>query len=99
MRITSTIEDLDEDRWQYVQRLVKTFYEFTEDMTRVCVTFVRGAEERHAEMPLGAYTGLMMGLGLVKTSVRLSQILTDLAAGMDTSQGVESPETSRKADQ
>ena len=71
MRITATIEDLDEKRWDYLHRAGKTSYEFPEDAIRVCATFVGENEVRHVEMPLGAFIGLLMGMSLIGFSTRV----------------------------
>lgn len=63
-----TITDLDEELWTYLQRNVRTEYEIPEGAVRVCLTFSREGEERHAEMPMAAIVGLLMGLGMVSAS-------------------------------
>jgi hypothetical protein len=64
VKIQAIVTEIDQARWDYVQRAVLLEYQFPERATRVCVTFARGEEERHAEMPLAAFSALMMGLSL-----------------------------------
>lgn len=64
VRAQMTLTDLDDDRWNYLQRNVRAEYQIPEGATRLCLTFSRGTEERHVEMPLGALIGLLVGLGM-----------------------------------
>jgi hypothetical protein len=77
MRVNAIVTELDEDRWDVIQKAVNTSYDIQKGATRVCVTFVHGELERHAEMPLGVFTGLMVSLGL--TGV-VSNVCTAMAA-------------------
>lgn len=65
MRIQMTMTEVDEERWAYLQCAVQAEYRIPEGATRVCLTFSRGEEERHVEMPMGSTVGLLMGLGMV----------------------------------
>lgn len=85
MQIKVTIEDLSQEHWEYVQRVVRTSYEFSENTVRVCATFTRGEEERHVEMPMGVMTGLMVALVSLVANKRMSAIL----AGLDPTDTVK----------
>lgn len=68
MRIRTTIADLSETQWRLINETVRTEYQFGERNTRVCVIFKRGSEERHTEMPLANYVGVLVGLGMASPS-------------------------------
>lgn len=68
MRLQITVTELTEGQWALLQDQVKTSYEFAEGASRVCVTFEHGELERHAEMPVGTFTGLLAGLGLASAT-------------------------------
>lgn len=68
MRIQMTMTDLDEEQWACLQADVQAEYKIPEGSTRVCLTFSYGEEERHAEMPMGSVTGLLIGLGKIGPS-------------------------------
>jgi hypothetical protein len=78
MRLQITITELDEERWAYLQSNVHTGYNIPEDASRVCLTFTREGEERHAEMTIGALMGLLMGLGMVGVSRELRNVVAKL---------------------
>lgn len=65
MRLAVEITELDEARWAYLQRQVRTEYQIGAHETRVCLTFAREGEERHIEMPMGILVGLLIGIGTV----------------------------------
>jgi hypothetical protein len=73
-----TITDLDQDRWDYLQRNVRAEYEIPDGATRLCLTFSREGEERHAEMPLGVIIGLLVGLGMTGTFTAFTKALNQL---------------------
>jgi hypothetical protein len=75
VRAQMTITDLDQDRWDYLQRNVRAEYEIPEGTTRVCLTFSREAEERHAEMPLTTLIGLLTGLILNSTFAAFTKVM------------------------
>ena len=78
MRAQMTITDLDQERWDYLQRNVRAEYEIPEGTTRVCLTFSREGEERHAEMPLGVIIGLLVGLGMTGTFTAFTKAMDQL---------------------
>jgi hypothetical protein len=73
-----TITDLDQERWDYLQRNVRTEYEIPEGTTRLCLTFSREGEERHAEMPLGVMIGLLVGLGMTGTFTAFTKAMDQI---------------------
>jgi hypothetical protein len=60
------VTELTEAQWDQVQDTVKTEYDFGQGSSRACVTFAYGELERHAEMPVGAFVGVLAGLGLTQ---------------------------------
>lgn len=64
MRIKTTIDRLNENQWQFANRVLLTSYNIPKDASRVCLVIEHRGEERHAELPIGAYMGLVGGLGL-----------------------------------
>lgn len=78
MRAQMTITDLDQERWDYLQRNVRAEYEIPEGTTRVCLTFSREAEERHVELPLTTLIGLLAGLVASSATKGLQGFLTKI---------------------
>lgn len=73
-----TLTDLDQDRWDYLQRNVRAEYEIPEGATRLCLTFSREGEERHAEMPMGVIIGLLVGLGMTGTFAAFTKAMDQI---------------------
>jgi len=81
MRLQTTITELSTEQWELAQKVLKTGYEIPADASRVCLTLEHNGEERHAEMPLGAYIGLLGAFGL-----------TSLATGLQTAMAALTPD-------
>lgn len=73
MRIIATMTDLDETEWSLLHRTVQTSYEIAEGVDRVCLTFSRGDEDRHVEIPMHVYGGLLTSLALNKAMLALGE--------------------------
>lgn len=79
MRIQIVMTDLDQERWDYLQRVVQVEYKIPADAVRVCLTFTYGEEERHAEISLADHMGLLMGLTMVGVGQRLKTAIEGLS--------------------
>ena len=77
MRLTTTLTELTDEDWTTVQGLLRPSYDIKPGATRVCLTVVHGAEERHAELPLGTFVETLAALALGRT---VRNALTALAA-------------------
>lgn len=77
MRLATTLTELTEEDWTMVQALLRPSYDIKANATRVCLTVVHGAEERHTELPMGAFFEVMAGLAVHRT---LRNTLVALAA-------------------
>jgi hypothetical protein len=64
VRITTTIDRLTETQWQFAGRILRTSYDIPRDADRVCLVIEHRGEERHVEIPLGAYVNLVRSIGL-----------------------------------
>lgn len=67
MRLQTTIDRLTDTQWTFAQEALRTSYEIPMDASRVCLVLEHRGEERHAELPLGAFIGLMAGIGINDT--------------------------------
>jgi hypothetical protein len=67
MRLNSTLTELTDEDWTLIQELLRPGYEMKPNVTRVCLTVVHGAEERHTELPLGTFVEVMAALTLGRT--------------------------------
>jgi hypothetical protein len=71
MRTTIRVTELNRRQWSWLQSYLQTSYEFAPFEPRVCVVFDLSALERHVEMPLPTFSGLMMvlqSLGMADTA-------------------------------
>lgn len=71
MRIAVTISDLTAEQWDSIQRILKTEYTFRDSDSRICLVVERDGEERHAQMPLHEFSGLMMATALGEATAGL----------------------------
>jgi hypothetical protein len=67
MRLQTTITGMTAVEWKFAQEVLRTEYTIGPDASRVCLTLEHEGEERHAEMPLGAFVGFVAGLGVNNT--------------------------------
>lgn len=82
MRIQSTMTDLTEVQWAFVNATVLTSYPIDDLETRVCLTIEHGEQERHVEMPMGSYISLLTGVRLIPLSQTLSRFRENVRASM-----------------
>lgn len=79
MRLNSTLSGLTDEDWTMIQELLRPSYEIKPNATRVCLTVVHGAEERHTELPLGTFVEVMAALSrgrAVRNGLRAVALLT-----------------------
>lgn len=77
MRLTTTIDRLTAEQWTIAHQILRTEYEIPMDASRVCLVLEHRGEERHAELPLGAYAELLRSLAADSV---LSPLRTAMAA-------------------
>jgi len=77
MRITTTIDRLTENQWTSAQKVLRTSYDIPMDASRACLVVEHRGEERHAELPLFAYMGLVGSLGLKAVDDGLGTVTPD----------------------
>ena len=64
MRLTVNIDGLTPEQWVKAQQILRSEYDIPDGASRVCLTLVYGAEERHVETPVSALTGLLLTMTL-----------------------------------
>lgn len=92
MKVSATMTDLDENQWDIVHRHIRTEYEFQPSTIRTCVTFTRGEEERHVEMPFQAFAGFLLAMNL---NMAMQPVMTRL--GRDLNEWAKKIQDTRKA--
>ena len=80
MRLATTLTGLTSEEWALAQSILRPAYEINPDATRVCLTVVHGPEERHVELPLGAFVEVITAMGLERMLHRFHQFRTAQAA-------------------
>jgi hypothetical protein len=76
MRLTTTLTELTEEEWGVAQSILRPSYEISPDAIRVCLTMIRGPEERHVELPLGEFVDVMAALGLERVFEKIRRFRT-----------------------
>lgn len=71
MKIQSTVTDLTAEQWERINRVVQVEYDLTGIRATVCAVFEHAGLERHVEMPLGVFTGLLMSMQLSTLAVAI----------------------------
>jgi hypothetical protein len=82
MRITAELSDLSRTEWILAQGKIRTSYEFPPGVARVCLTLRHEEEERHAEVPLSVYAGLLMAFILRPSLERLKLAVSNHGSAM-----------------
>lgn len=64
MRVHTTITDMNPDQWETAQNIIRPGYDIPDGATRVCLILHHEDVERHMQLPLGSYIGLLGALGM-----------------------------------
>ena len=64
MRLQIKITELTDQEWVFLQKTLQTGYSFPADASRVCLVLEHNGEERHAEMPLSSFIGVVGVVGV-----------------------------------
>ncbi len=64
MRLNVNVDRLTEAQWKFAQDALRISYDIPMGASRVCLVLEHRGEERHTELPLGAFIGLMAGINV-----------------------------------
>lgn len=79
MRLQTTITELAPEQWVLAQKVLRTEYKIPENASRVCLTLEHQGEDRHVEMQVGTYIGLLASLGLTSLANAIEETMSAMA--------------------
>jgi hypothetical protein len=62
MKVRVEVDNLTDEQWEVIGKVLRTEYPIRENMLVVCVVIAHGEEERHVQMPVNVLAHLLSGL-------------------------------------